>query len=155
MPAGLNDKQELFAILIAEGGQRPADVASDPRIDVCTATAYNWLKKAEVRDRINEIMHTHRLRALLLIGQQLDKAVNTITDAMTNKDATPTMLNAAKTVLQAYGVLLSERTDKPQEKTVINIEVSTEFNENMAQEQRARAHALKDGAIPATFILEE
>lgn len=147
-------KREIFALLVAGEGMKVAAAARDPRLSISVSTAYNWMKEESVQKRIREIMALNASKIQALASQHIEKAMNTLVNALDSPAFTPTQVNAAKAILQyAAGSQVQTETG-----TTIHVEVNTMLDAGAAEAQAKRARKLSDmkrEAIDVPFELIE
>lgn len=135
----LDTKKEAFAILVA-GGVKPRDAAIHTDVDVSTATAYKWLKTAEVKALIQEQLQHNRVRIQGRVTQHIDAAITTIVNALDSPMMTPTQLNAAKILLS-----LASGGEATEDKTVnLIVELGTTLPDTLVEQQHSRSRKLSN-----------
>lgn len=148
------NKMRQFALLQVYGNAgKPLSVsAAAKEVGVHYNTANRWMKSDIVQNTIREALQHSRLKVQSLAAQHIEDAVHTLYDATTNPLATPTMVNAAKALLQ-YAVGTQDASESAG--TTINVQVNTELNPNAIEEQRARYAKPAIIEAPAYTLLED
>ena len=145
-------RKELLALLVLGEGMTVANAARDPRISISVTQAYNWAKTDVYKRKIREILAETQLEVQMESKKRVQQAFKTIDLAMDSPAATPTMLNAARLILQyAAGSTITQDSGN-----VFHVEINTGLNPNAAEEQARRFEELRrNTAIDAPFTVVE
>ena len=148
LDSGLTEQQEEFVSLIAT--KRYSIKAAAKAVDVSPQTGYNWDKKPEIQKAITEILQKNRQRVQMGAGSLIDKALDTLSDAMENPGMTPTQVKAAHIVLlMAQGSDSREANQSP----AFTINMNTTLSPTVVQEQHTRHKLLNNAPIDGTYTI--
>ena len=148
----LSANQEMLALLVLSEGMSVAKAARDPRISISVAQAYKWVQSDPYRRKIREILAETQIEVQSAARKRLNNAWATIDAALISPAVTPTMLAAARVVLQhAAGTPVQQEGGN-----VFHVEINTGLNPDAAEEQARRYQELRrPSALDVPFTVVE
>lgn len=146
--ANTEERQKVFAALVASEGMPVETAAGDSRVAVSKSEAYRWLQEEAVRNDIAALLRGHRMRIQSAASRHIEEAINTLVEVMRQ----PTRVSAPQ--VQAAKALLAWAAggDAPQTGgNTLVVQVNTGLNPEAADEQRRRHALYGGGVVEATF----
>lgn len=145
-PAELTPQEQKFVSLIATEGASISQAAK--KVGISRASGYLWEKRPHIAAAIQASLRHNRTAIQLRATKLLDKAFETLENALDDRSATPTMVTAAKLIIQhAAGVEVSEERGN-----IINVMVSTQLGSDLVERQR-RLNSQSENVIEGGFTV--
>lgn len=125
--------------------------AAAQKVEIAISTGYDWDKREDIQAEIKAHLAGNRQRIQMRAASLIEKAFDTLSDAMESPAMTPTQVKAAHIVL-----LMAQGSDSRDANTSphITVELNTTMNNNIIAEQQSRHRALNAPAIDGEYTIE-
>lgn len=149
LAAPLTPQELEFVELIATKGYSVRQAAL--KVEIAPSTGQNWHKRDDIQAEIKSIIAGNRQKIQAKASSLVEKAFDTLSNAMENPAMTPTQVKAAHIVL-----LMAQGNDSRDANTTphFTIEMNTTMNTNVIAEQRSRHQVLNAPAVEGEYTIE-